>query len=34
MSPTPEERAAKQRALVEYFETLKDDAANTRLWQC
>ena len=32
--PTPEEKAAEQRALVESFETLKDDAANARLRQC
>jgi hypothetical protein len=29
--PTPEEKAAEQRALVESFETLKDDAANATL---
>lgn len=33
-APTPEERVAEQRAIVESFETLKDDAANTRLEQC
>jgi hypothetical protein len=33
-APTPEERAAEQRAIVESFETLKDDAANARLEQC
>ena len=33
-APTPEEKAAEQRALVESFETLKDEAANARLEQC
>jgi hypothetical protein len=31
--PIPEEKAAEQRAIVESFETLKDDAANARLQQ-
>jgi hypothetical protein len=33
-APTLEERAVEQRAIVESFETLKDDAANARLQQC
>ena len=33
-APTPEERAAEQRAIIESFETLKDGAANARLEQC
>jgi flagellar motility protein MotE (MotC chaperone) len=33
-APTLDERAAEQRAIVESFETLKDDAANARLEQC
>jgi hypothetical protein len=33
-APTPKERAAEQRAIVESFETLKDDATNARLRQC
>jgi hypothetical protein len=33
-APTPEEKPAEQRTLVESFETLKDEAANARLEQC
>jgi hypothetical protein len=35
-TPTPEEKAAEQRALVDSFETLKktEDAANERLRLC